>query len=67
MNEKIEEYDWSRTVYSGAKEEYPRNLPPAWGEAVKQTSYVDANLYNDMLTGKAVTAVLHFIKLGLVT
>jgi hypothetical protein len=58
---EFEEYDWSRTVYSGAKEEYPKNLPPARGEAVKQTSYVDANLYHDMLTGKAVTAILHFI------
>ena len=23
----IEEYNWSRTVYAGAKEEYPINLP----------------------------------------
>ena len=25
------------------------------------TSYVDANLYHDMLTGRSVTAVLHFL------
>ena len=55
------EHDWSRTVYAGAREEYPHNLPAARGMPVLQWSYVDANLYHDMLTGKAVTGVLHYI------
>ena len=25
------------------------------------TSYVDANLYHDLLSGKAITGVLHFV------
>jgi hypothetical protein len=58
---KFEEHDWSRTVYAGATEEYPSNSPPARGKPVLQYSYVDANLYHDMLSGKAVTAILHFV------
>ena len=55
------DHDWSRSVYAGAHEEYPSNLPAARGKAVQMTSYVDANLYHDMLTGKAVTGVLHYL------
>ena len=58
---EFEEYDWSRTPYAGSKEEYPKNLPAARGKPVLSLSYVDANLYHDMLSGKAVTAVLHFL------
>jgi hypothetical protein len=57
----FEDYDWSRTVYAGAKEEYPPNLPPMRGNPVQQVTYIDANLYHDMLSGKAVTALLHFL------
>ena len=55
--------DWTHTVYSGAKEEYPGNLPAARGDPVRQISYVDANLYHDMLSGKSVTAVLHYLNM----
>ena len=58
---EIQEYDWSRTVYAGSTEEYPKNLPAARGNPVQQLSYVDANLYHDMLSGKAVTALLHML------
>lgn len=56
---EYEEYDWSHTVYAGAREEYPPNLPPMRGNPVQQVMYIDANLYHDMLSGKAVTAILH--------
>jgi len=58
---EIQEYDWSRTVYAGSTEQYPENLPIARGNPVQQLSYVDANLYHDMLSGKAVTAILHML------
>jgi len=58
---EIQEYDWSRTVYAGSNEQYPENLPIARGNPVQQLSYVDANLYHDMLSGKAVTAILHML------
>jgi len=58
---KFEEYDWSRTVYAGSTEEYPPNLPSARGKPVQLLTYKDANLYHDMLSGKAVTALLHML------
>jgi hypothetical protein len=58
---KTVEYDWSRTVYTGAHEEYPSNLPAARGEPVQMGTYVDANLYHNMFTGKAVTGILHYL------
>ena len=54
-------YDWARTVYGDVKEEKPRNAPRPLGKPVILTSYVDANLYHDMITGRSVSAVLHFI------
>ena len=58
---EFEEYDWSRTVYAGSTEEYPSNLPAARGKPVQLLTYKDANLYHDMLSGKAVTALLHML------
>ena len=55
------EYDWQRTVYEGAKEEIPHDIPEPKGKYVTTTTYVDANLHHDQVTGKAVTACLHIV------
>ena len=57
-----QEYDWARSVYSGACEQIPHDIPKPLGEHGQTTHYVDANLHHDHATGKAVTAVLHFLK-----
>ena len=53
------EYDWQRTVYGGAKEEIKHDIPEPKGKHVTTTTYVDANLHHDQVTGKALTACLH--------
>ena len=53
-------YDWSNTCYRGAKEDIPDDAPIAKGNPVLLSSYVDANLYHDLLSGKSVTGILHF-------
>ena len=58
---KDQEYDWSRTVYSGACEQIPHDIPKPLGKHVQTTHYIDANLHHDLATGKAVTAALHFL------
>ena len=58
---KDQEYDWTRTVYSGACEQIPHDIPKPLGKYVQTTHYVDANLHHDLATGKAVTAALHFL------
>ena len=55
------EYDWQRTVYGGAKEEIPHDIPEPKGKHVTTTTYVDANLHHDQATGKTVTACLHMV------
>ena len=55
------DYDWAMTVYTCAREELPHNLPKPLGKQVTSTHYVDANLHHDLITGKAVTAILHML------
>ena len=50
-----------RTVYSDVKEIVPADTPVPKGPPVSITTYVDANLYHDLLTGRALTGVLHFL------
>lgn len=52
-------YDWESTVYGGAKEEIPGDAPPPLGKGVLMTSFFDANLYHDVISGKSVTGILH--------
>ena len=56
-----QEYDWTRSVYSGACEQIPHDIPKPLREHGQTTHYVDANLHHDHATGKAVTASLHFL------
>ena len=57
----VVEYDWTHSVYGGAKELVPTDAPEPKGKEVIHTGYIDANLYHDMITGKAVTATLHLL------
>ena len=52
-------YDWAHTCYGGAKEQIPKDIPRALGVRVLLTAFVDANLLHDLISGKAVTGILH--------
>ena len=52
---------WARNVYGGAREEKPHDLPKPLGKSVTSTHYVEENLHHDLVTGKVVTAILHFV------
>ena len=54
----IKEYDWSYTCYKGATELLPDNAPKLLGKPVV-TSYIDANLYHDLISGRSITGILH--------
>ena len=58
---KNQEYDWTRSVYSGACEQIPHDIPKPLGKHGQTTHYVDAKLHHDLATGKAVTASLLFL------
>ena len=56
-----QDYDWERSVYGDAKEQIPKDAPKPLGKRVVLTSYKDANLYHDVVSGKSVTGVIHMV------
>mgnify|MGYP000464932623 CR=1 FL=1 len=55
------EYDWTFSVYGEATETIPSDAPTPLGNFVTMSSYVDANLYHCMMTGRSVTGCLHLL------
>jgi hypothetical protein len=53
----MKEYDWSYTCYKGAKELLPNDAPKPLGKPVVTTSYIDANLYHDLISGRSMLLV----------
>jgi hypothetical protein len=58
---EVAEYDWSKSVYGNMSEAVPKDAPEPLGKPVTMTHYQDANLYHDIITGRLVTATLHFL------
>ena len=54
-------YSWERSVYGDVREQIPRDAPKPLGKRVVLTTYVDANLNHDLVTGRSVSGVLHFV------
>ena len=48
-------------MYGQVNEVLPRDAPKTYGTTVTTTTYVDANLYHDQVTGRALTGILHFV------
>ena len=55
------DYNWAYSIYGDVQELRPSDAPVALGNRVTLTTYVDANLYHDMLTGRSVTGILHLV------
>jgi hypothetical protein len=58
---EVAEYDWSKSVYGDMSEAVPKDATEPLGKPVTMTHYQDANLYHDIITGRSVTAILHFL------
>jgi hypothetical protein len=58
---EVPKYDWMSTVYGDVQEDIPQDDPIPKGQYVTTSHYVDANLMHDMLSGKSVTGILHFL------
>ena len=56
----IPELDWKYTPYGICSEDLPLDAPKPKGKTSTLTHYFDANLMNDVLSGKAVTGTIHF-------
>ena len=60
IDNQYPDFDWAESVYGTAPEELPMNMPEPLGKWVRITEYVDANLYFDLLSGRACTGILIF-------
>lgn len=60
-NVQKDKHDWSYSVYFDAAEEILNNIPCPRGDVVILSHYVDANLLHDLMTGRSVLGILHFI------
>jgi hypothetical protein len=58
---EVAEYDWSKSVYGNMSKAVPKDAPQPLGKPVTTTHYQDANLYHDIITGRSVTVILHFL------
>jgi hypothetical protein len=47
------------------KEIIPTDIPEPKGKYITLSHYFNASLYHDMVTGRSVTAILHFINQSL--
>ena len=54
-------YEWMKTVYGCPNETLPDNAPPPKRNNVRTTTYADANLLHDLVTGRSATGILHFL------
>ena len=57
----VKEYDWARSVYGNARQRMADDAPVPKGKPVLTTTFKDANLCHNLVTGRAVTGVLHFL------
>ena len=49
------------TVYGTPTEELPPNMPTPKGNIVRTTTYFNANLMHDVVTGHSASGILHFL------
>ncbi len=53
--------NWDLSIYGKVKERVPNDTPNALGKVADTSTYVDANLLHDYLTGRSVTGIMHFV------
>jgi hypothetical protein len=58
---EVAKYDWSKSINGNVSEAVPKDAPEPLGKPITTTHYQDANLYHDIITGRSVTATLHFL------
>ena len=54
-------HKWMDTVYGPVSEELITNMPPPCGRLVRTTTFFDANLMHDVITGRSCTGVPYLL------
>ena len=56
-----DEFGWERSVYGDVRELIPEDVPEPRGVIITMTTFVDDNLMYDVISGRSVIGVLHFL------
>ena len=57
----ITTYEWEESVYGKVTELMPQKAPAPKVKHVVTVSYYDANMCHNVVTGRSVTGILHFL------
>jgi hypothetical protein len=52
-------FDWSSLVYANVQEDVLNDMPVPKGKVACTTTYQDVNLFHNLVTGHAITGILH--------
>jgi hypothetical protein len=58
---QVPTYDWASSVYGSPEEQIPSDAPPPKGKCVRTTTFKDANLLHNRVTGRSCTGILHLV------
>ena len=61
FGEQSTKYNWMETVYSCSTEEIPEDAPEPKGNLVCTSTYCNANLLHNLITGRSASGLLHFL------
>ena len=56
----VKDHEW-KYIYGNVKEDLPKDAPAARGNSVAFTSFCDANLLHDLITGRSVSGIMHMV------
>ena len=56
-----ESHEWQQSIYGDIEEELPLDMPIPLGKIIQKSSFFDANLSHDLVTGHAIARILHLV------
>jgi hypothetical protein len=60
LDKTDKEFDW-RPIYGEVSEDLPPHMPVPKGKPVRTSTFVDANLMHDFVTGRSTTGIIHLL------
>jgi hypothetical protein len=54
-------FDWSFSVCGNVQKDVPGDIPVPKGKVARTTTYQDAHLFHDLVTGHLMTGILHML------
>jgi hypothetical protein len=55
------QYHWSSSIHGNVKEELPPDMPTPRRKLVRSSTYHDANIHHDLVTGRAMSGIIHLL------